>query len=54
MSKIKKTSFYATLPDSFEVMPRVLHQMKGLIKLHKPDKFLEDNSFGSNFRDFQS
>ena len=32
---------------------RVLHQMKGLIKLHNRDKFLEDSSFGSNFRDLQ-
>ena len=29
------------------------HQMKGLIRLHNPDKFLEDSSFGSNFRDLQ-
>ena len=28
-----------------------LHQMKGLIKVHHLVKFLEDSSFGSNFRD---
>ena len=38
--------------DVLEFMPQVLHQMKGLIKLHNPDKFLEDSSFDSNFRDF--
>ena len=28
-----------------------LKQMKGLIKLHNTDKFLEDSSFASNLRD---
>ena len=33
--------------------PRVLHQMKGLKKLHNPGKFLKHNSFGSHYRDLQ-
>ena len=28
-------------------------QMKGLVTLHNPDKFLEGSSFGSHFRDLQ-
>ena len=31
----------------------VLRQMKGLRKLDNQDKFLEDSSFGSYFRDLQ-
>ena len=34
-------------PDEF------LCQMKGIIKLHNPDKFFEENIFGSYFRDLQ-
>ena len=37
--------------DTLQFMPQVLQQMNSLIKLHTPDKFLEDSSFGSNFRD---
>ena len=33
--------------------PQVLRQMKEFIKLHNPDKFREDSSFGSHFRDLQ-
>ena len=43
MSKIKKKAFLSP----------ILHLMKVLIKLHNPDKFLEDSSFESNFRDLQ-
>ena len=28
-------------------------KMKDFMKLHNPDKFLEDSSFGSQFRDLQ-
>ena len=34
-------------------MHQALHQMKGLIKLHNPGKFIESNIFGSHFRGFQ-
>ena len=37
------------LSDAIQFTPHVLHQMKDLIKLHNPDKFLKDSSFGSNF-----
>ena len=62
MSKIKKKNrFYGPLLYGFQVTPsdalwftpRILHQMKGLIKLRNPDKFIEDSSFGSHFRDLQ-
>ena len=39
--------------DALQFTARVLYQIKGLIKLHKPDKFLGGSSFGSNFRDLQ-
>ena len=41
------------LDDALQFTPRDLHQMKGLIKLHNPDRFLEDSSFGFDFRDLQ-
>ena len=44
---------HALLSDALQFTSRVLYQMKDLIKLHNPDKFLEDSSFGSNFRDLQ-
>ena len=34
--------------DALQFAPQILHQMKGLKKLHNPDKFLEGSSFGSN------
>ena len=40
--------------DALQFVPQVLHQVKALIKLHNPDKFFEDSSFGSNFRDLQT
>ena len=38
---------------TLEFKLQVLHQMKGLINLHNPGKFLEDSTFGSHFRDLQ-
>ena len=40
---------HALLSDALQFTSQVLHQMKGLIKLYNPDKFLET----SNFRDLQ-
>ena len=39
--------------DALQFMPEDVCRMKGLIKLHNPDKFLEKSSFGSHFRDLQ-
>ena len=39
--------------DALQFAPQILHQMKGLKKLHNPDKFLEGSSFGSNLTDLQ-
>ena len=38
---------------ALQFTPRVLRQMKGVIKLHNPEKFLEDSSFGSHLSDLQ-
>ena len=38
---------------TLQFSPQVLHQIQGLIKTHHPDKFLEDSSFGSHFKDLQ-
>ena len=40
---------------SFNLSPEFCTKwkMKGLITLRNPDKFLEDSSFGSHFRDLQ-
>ena len=50
MSKIKKKKRFS---GALQFMSRVLYEMKDLIKLHNPDKFLEDSNFVSNFRDLQ-
>ena len=57
MPKVKKKRFcvcrirpltpFDLCPDEF------LCQMKGIIKLHSPDKFFEENIFDSYFRDLQ-
>ena len=39
--------------DALQFAPQILHQIKGLKKLHNPDKFLEGSSFGSNLTDLQ-
>ena len=39
--------------DAVQFTPQILHQKKGLIKLHNPGKFPEDNICSSHFRDSQ-
>ena len=39
--------------DDLQFMRQDVCRMKGLIKLHNRDNFLEKSSFGSHFRDLQ-
>ena len=39
------------LSDTLWFKPQILSQVKDLLNLQNLDKFFEDNSFGSDFRD---